>query len=150
MSSAWLWGAAAAIAAIAGIAGFVVAEVRWRRLAARELPEEIGWGALASGDVEALSSWKRFRKGWLPGASERRMFRRIARRLARAKAVQRQAEGPRGRLLQAEILSLRTRLRRAQAGLRPSADPAGGLDLKAVSRTGHECVENGHLKDAQQ
>jgi hypothetical protein len=108
MNAAWIWGAAAAAACAAGIGA---AESRWRRLAARELPEEIGWGALAAGDVEALTSWKRFRKGWLPGSSERRMFRRIARRLARAKAVQRRAQVDRRKLLQVEILSLRTRLR---------------------------------------
>jgi hypothetical protein len=39
------------------------------------------------------------------------MFRRIARRLARAKAVQRRAQVDRRKLLQVEILSLRTRLR---------------------------------------
>jgi hypothetical protein len=147
MNGAWILGAAAAAACAAGIG---VAESRWRRLAARELPEEIGWGALAAGDVEALTSWKRFRKGWLPGSSERRMFRRIARRLARAKAVQRRAAGTRGRLLQVEILSLRTRLRRAQSGLHPSSEPPWNLDLEAIPRTGHERVENGHLEDAQQ
>ena len=147
MNGAWIWGAAAAAACAAGVG---IAESRWRRRAARELPEEIGWGALAAGDVEALTSWKRFRKGWLPGSSERRLLRRIARRLVRAKAVQRRAAGTRGRLLQVEILSLRTRLRRAQAGLRPSAEQAWALDLEAIPRTGHERVENGHLEDAQQ
>jgi hypothetical protein len=147
MSAAWICAGAAAAACAAAIG---IAEWRWRRLAARELPEEIGWGALAAGDVEALVSWKRFRKGWLPGSSERRMFRRIARRLALAKAVQRRAAKTRGRLLQVEILSLRTRLRRAQAGLNPPADQRWTLDLETIPRAGHERVENGHLEDAQQ
>jgi hypothetical protein len=148
MNGLWIWAGAAAGACVAGVG---IAEWRWRRLAARELPEEIGWGALSVGDVEALGSWKRFRKGWLPGSSERRMIRRIARRLARAKTVQRQAARTRGRLLQVEILSLRTRLRRAQAGLNPSADQQRwALDLEAIPRAGHERVENGHLEDAQQ
>jgi hypothetical protein len=147
MNGLWILagGAAAAVASAIGIA-----EWRWRRLAARELPEEIGWGALAPGDVAALVSWKRFRKGWLPGSSERRMIRRIARRLARAKTVQRQAVRTRGRLLQVEILSLRTRLRRAQAGLNPTADQRWALDLEAIPGAGDERVENGHLEDAQQ
>lgn len=101
----------AAAAAVAGVAAF--REAAWRRTARRELSDESAWGALAPGDVAVLASWKRFRSGWLAGRRERAAFRRIARRLARAKAAQRQAPPQRRRLLQVEILTLRTRLRRA-------------------------------------
>lgn len=118
MSGAWL--AAAGLAVAGAGAGIGLAESRWRRLVARELPEEIGWGALDEADVAALASWKRYRSGWLRGRRERRMFRDIAGRLARAKVVQRRARPDRRRLLQVEILSLRTRLRSAQAVLTSS------------------------------
>jgi hypothetical protein len=119
MSGAWI--AAAALAAAAAGTGIALRETRWRRLVLRELPEEIGWGALDESDIDALSSWKRFRRGWLQGRRERRAVRVIAARLARAKIVQRRAAGARGRLLQVEILSLRTRLRRSREGGLPAA-----------------------------
>jgi hypothetical protein len=119
MSGAWI--AAAALAVVGTGVGIGLREARWRRLVARELPEEIAWGALDASDVEALGSWKRFRRGWLQGRRERRAVRRIAGRLARAKIVQRRAAGPRGRLLQLEILSLRTRLRRSREAGLPAA-----------------------------
>jgi len=119
MSGAWI--AAAAVAAAAAGTGIALREARWRRLVRRELPEEVGWGALGEGDVAALASWRRFRSGWLQGRRERRAVRLIAARLARAKVVQRRAEGPRGRLLQVEILSLRTRLRRSREVGLPAA-----------------------------
>jgi len=119
MSGAWI--AAAALAAAAAGTGIGLREARWRRLVLRELPEEIAWGALGEADIEALASWRRFRSGWLQGRRERRAVRRIAGRLARAKIVQRRAAGTRGRLLQVEILSLRTRLRRSREGFVPAA-----------------------------
>jgi hypothetical protein len=102
-----------------------ISEARWRSLAARELPEEVTLGALGAGDFEALRSWRRFRRSWLGRGSERRALRTIAARLARAKAAQRRAGGERRKLLQVQILTLRTRLRRALAGraaLRETAD----------------------------
>jgi len=114
MSPVWIIGAAAAAG---GLASAAVREVRWRRLIARELPEEIAWGALEPRDIEALASWKRFRTGWQNGRSERRLFRDVAGRLARAKARQRRLSPERRKLLQVEILTLRTRLRRAQTAL---------------------------------
>ena len=113
--SPW-WILAAAGAAAAGV-GAGVREVRGRRVIARELPEEIAWGALEAGDVDALASWRRFRPGWQSGRRERRLFRNIAGRLARAKARQRRLSADRRKLLQVEILTLRTRLRRAQTAL---------------------------------
>ena len=114
MSPAWIL--AAAGAAAAGVTAGI-REVRWRRLIARELPEEIAWGALEARDVEALASWRRFRPGWQSGPRERRLFRSIAGRLARAKSRQRRLPAERRKLLQVEILTLRTRLRRAQTAL---------------------------------
>lgn len=119
MSGGWV--IAAALAAAAAGTGIGIGETRWRRLVLRELPEEIAWGALDEADIQALSSWRRFRSGWLQGRRERRAVRRVAGRLARAKIVQRRAAGTRGRLLQVEILSLRTRLRRSREGDRSAA-----------------------------
>jgi len=121
MSGAWI--AAAALAAAVAGTGIGLREARWRRLVLRELPEEISLGALGAEDVAALSSWRRFRTGWLQEWSERRMFRRIARRLARAKAVQRQAHASRRKLLQVEILALRTRLRGMRTPLAATRPP---------------------------
>jgi len=112
------WAAFAGSLALAGAAA-AGRELRWRALAARELTEEVALGAIRAEDFEALSSWKRFRGGWLESARERRAFRRIAGRLARAKGDQRKAPGARRKLLQVEVLTLRTRLRRAVA--RPAA-----------------------------
>ena len=70
------------------------------------------------------------------------------RRLARAKTVQRQAVRTRGRLLQVEILSLRTRLRRAQAGLNPTADQRWALDLEAISGAGRVLLIEGAVPGA--
>ncbi|HWC66278.1 MAG TPA: hypothetical protein VG777_09355 [Thermoanaerobaculia bacterium] len=111
--AAWtaLVGAGAFAAAAAALS-----EARWRSLAARELPEEVALGALGPEDFEALRSWRRFRRSWLDRGSERRALRTIAARLARAKAEQRRAESDRRKLLQVQILTLRTRLRRALAG----------------------------------
>ena len=113
---------AAAAAAGGGIAA--LREAAWRKRALRELSDEPSWGALVPADVAALASWKRFRSGWLAGRPERAAFRRIARRLARAKAEQRQASPDRRKLLQVEILTLRTRLRRATPGAEPSRETA--------------------------
>jgi len=107
---------AGALAAAAG-AAFAAGEVRWRSLASRELPEEVTLGALRPEDLGALVSWKRFGAGWLTGVRERRAFRRIAARLARAKAAQRRAPAARRKLMQVQILGLRTRLRGALSGL---------------------------------
>jgi hypothetical protein len=116
------WPALAVIAAAAGAAA--VREVRWRSLAARELPDEVRLGALRPGDLQALRSWRRFGGGWLGGARERRAFRAIAARLVRAKAEQRTAPAPRRKLLQVQILTHRTRLRRAVAGLAAARETA--------------------------
>ncbi len=110
MSVAWPVAAGVAAAAIVAAA---VREVRWRRLAKRELGDEATLGTIRAEDLDVLSSGRRFRRGWLSGGPERRAFRRIARRLARAKAAQAAAAPHRRRLLQVEILTLRTRLRGA-------------------------------------
>ena len=104
---------AGAIGVAAAVGGMAWREARWRRLAAVELAQEVDLGALSSRDLRALASAGRFRRDWLADRRERRAFRRIAGRLARAKVRQREsAEGERRRLLQVEILTLRTRLRR--------------------------------------
>ena len=103
--------AAAGLAAGIGIAAW--REWRWRRLAAAELAQEVDLGALSPRDLRALCSGGRFRREWLRDGHERRVFRTIAHRLALAKARQRSVEGERRRLAQVEILTLRTRLRRA-------------------------------------
>lgn len=116
------WGILAGAAAAACIAAFASYEWRWRALVARELPEELGFGVLRPEDRDALLSWKRYRTGWLAGRQERRAFRQIAGRLARVKANQRDTSGTRRKLLQVEVLALRTRLRRAQAGRAAMSD----------------------------
>lgn len=121
MNAAWPALAGALAAATAAAA---VREARWRALAGRELPEEVGLGALRPGDLDALLSGRRFRRGWLGGARERRAFRGVAARLARAKAAQRTAPAARRKLLQVQILTLRTRLRRAVAPLAAARETA--------------------------
>jgi hypothetical protein len=104
-----------------------VREMRWRALAARELADEVALGALGAEDLQALTSWKRFRAGWLADARERRAVRRIGTRLARAKNAQRKAPAARRKLLQVEVLTLRTRLRRG----RPAALSSDGFGRPA-------------------
>ncbi len=110
--------------AAAFAAAMAIRESRWRALVARELPPEISFGVLAPEDVEILGSWRRYRKGWEGSARERRTVRRIAGRLARAKVLQRTASSSRQKILQVQILTLRTRLRQARSG-RASARVGG-------------------------
>ncbi|HET9795401.1 MAG TPA: hypothetical protein VFS34_13190, partial [Thermoanaerobaculia bacterium] len=100
-----------------GAAAAAVREARWRALAQRELAGEVVLGTIRPEDLEALVSGRRFRRDWLPGTSERRVFRRFARRLARAKRAQARAASTRRKLLQVQILTLRTRLRGAVSTL---------------------------------
>ena len=115
-------GIGAGMAAAAALLG--LREFRWRRRIAEELSSEVALGILSSGDLEALRGWKRFRGSWLSNSRERRAFSRIAGRLARAKESQKRASGERGRLLQVQVLTLRTRLRQMHASRR--AGSAGG------------------------
>lgn len=113
---------AAAAAGIAILGGaFALHEILWRRLIASELPSEIPLGILSEDDLQALRGWRRFRSGWLSDPRERRAFCRIAGKLAKGKAAQRRASGERGRLLQVQVLTLRTRLRRLKAPARWSS-----------------------------
>lgn len=109
---------------VLAIAAAAAGEARWRRLVRRELAEEVSLSIISPADREALASFGRFRKAWFDDLHERRMFRRLAGRLARAKARQRRCRSDRKRLLQVEILTLRTRLRRARdpRGSRESLD----------------------------
>jgi hypothetical protein len=116
-----VFGIAAGASALAALLG--IRELRWRRRIALELSSEVALGILSSGDFEALRGWKRFRRSWLSGTRERRAFSRIAGRLARAKEAQKRASGERGRLLQVQVLTLRTRLRQMHATRRGIADP---------------------------
>jgi hypothetical protein len=100
-----------------------VRELRWRGRIASELSSEIALGILTAVDYQALCGWKRFRSGWLSGPRERRTVCRMAGRLARAKAAQRRAAGDNSRLLQVEVLTLRTRLRQ----IRGERSPLGGV-----------------------
>lgn len=113
-------GIGTAIAAVGALIG--LRELRWRRRVAAELQSEVALGILSSGDLEALRGWKRFRQSWLSGSRERRAFSRIAGRLARAKEAQKRASGERGRLLQVQVLTLRTRLRQMHATRRAGSD----------------------------
>ncbi|HET7453583.1 MAG TPA: hypothetical protein VFL12_12625 [Thermoanaerobaculia bacterium] len=121
---------AGAIGVAAAVGAMAWKESRWRRLAAAELAQEVDLGALSSRDLRALASAGRFRRDWLADRRERRAFRRIAGRLARAKVRQRESEGERRRLLQVEILTLRTRLRRAS--LPPTGPGEGRLPADEV------------------
>ena len=89
----------------------VLREIWWRKLIALELASEVALGVLSERDLRMLQTWRRFRNGWFSGAHERRTFRRIAGRLAMAKTAQRRAAGESSRLLQVQVLTLRTRLR---------------------------------------
>jgi hypothetical protein len=120
-----LVGIGAGLAALGAIVA--VREARWRRLIGSELPSEVVLGILTERDLEALRSWKRFRGGWLAGSRERRAFCRIAGRLARAKATQRRGAGEAGRLLQVQVLTLRTRLREILADRRAAASAADDI-----------------------
>ena len=115
-------GIAAGLAAAGGL--LALRELRWRRRIVAELSSEVSLGILSRGDFDALRGWKRFGRGWLSGSRERRSFARMAGRLARAKESQKRASGERGRLLQVQVLTLRTRLRQMHASRR--AGSAGG------------------------
>lgn len=116
----------AAASGIALLAGLIAAvEHRWRRSIEAELPSEIELGILSEADLRALRGWKRFRAGWLSDSKERVAFCRIAGKLARAKAAQRRASGERSRLLQVQVLTLRTRLRRLKQPARWTASGDG-------------------------
>ena len=108
--------AAAALALAAGTAALT--EMRWRGLIRRELAEEVSLSIISPADREALASFGRFRKGWFADFHERRTFRKLAGRLALVKARQRACGLERRRLLQVEILTLRTRLRSARQARR--------------------------------
>jgi len=110
LSAAW-FGLAGVLGA--GVAVAAVREVRWRSRAARELAGELALGTMRPEDLEALVSWARFGKRWLAGRAERRAFRRFARRLVSAKEIQAAAPPARRKLLQVQVLTLRTRLRAA-------------------------------------
>jgi hypothetical protein len=103
---------AAILAAAAGLGA--LAEARWRGRIRRELTEEVGLAILSPEDCRALASFDRFRKSWFSDFRERRTFRRLAGRLALVKARQRGAGRERQRILQVEVLTLRTRLRTAR------------------------------------
>lgn len=103
---------AGGIAALAG--GAAVSEWRWRGRIRRELAEEVSLAIISPTDREALASFGRFRKRWFSDFRERRTFRKLAGRLALVKARQRTCAPERRRLLQVEILTLRTRLRGAR------------------------------------
>jgi hypothetical protein len=107
-------------AAAVGLFGAGAAEIAWRRRARRELTEEIGYGVISDIDFRAVSTFVRFRGSWRASFSERRAICRLARGLARAKAIQRRSVGEGRRLAQVEVLTLRTRLRRV--GLAPGSD----------------------------
>ena len=110
------WLAATALALAAGSAA--LAEARWRGMIRRELAEEVSLSIISPSDREALATFGRFRKGWFGDFRERRTFRKLAGRLALVKARQRACGLERRRLLQVEILTLRTRLRTARQARR--------------------------------
>ncbi len=105
--------AAAGALAVAGALA-AGAEMRWRARIRRELAEEVSLSIVSPADREALASFGRFSKSWFADFRERRTFRRLAGRLALVKARQRTCEPERRRLLQVEILTLRTRIRGAR------------------------------------
>lgn len=107
-----VWAVLAGVAA-AGAAAAGAREARWRSRAARELSGEVALGTIHPEDLEALVSWQRFGRKWLASAPERRAFRRIARSLALANESRTKASPARRKLLQVQILTLRTRLRGA-------------------------------------
>ena len=119
---------AAAIGLALAVGAMAWKEARWRRLASVELAQEVDLGALSRRDLRALASAGRFRGDWLADSRERRAFRRLAARLARAKVRQRESEGERRRLLQVEVLTLRTRLRRASVPPRVSGEIGVPID----------------------
>jgi hypothetical protein len=130
MSLGWILALAGLLPAAAATAG----EVLWRSRVGRGLSEEVRLGVLAELDYRALVGFARFRRSWIADGAERRVVRRLAGRLARARLVQGRSEPDHGRLLQVEILSLRTRLR----GIRraePEITPPDGLPAAPRSRT---------------
>ena len=99
---------------LAAVGAVLLAELEWRSRMRREMAEEVALGVMRPEDLEALTSFRRFRGPWLSDARERRRFRLLVSRLARAKRVQRLAPAPRKSLFQIEVLSQRTRLREIQ------------------------------------
>ncbi len=104
-------GAGALVAVSAG-----AAEWRWRVAARQYLQEELVLGTLCASDVAALCGIARFRRHWIAHPAERRVVRRLATELVRAKRRQQRASGERRRVLQVHVLSVRTRLRALQRG----------------------------------
>ena len=83
----------------------------------RELGEEARLGILPEEDLAVLGSpWKRRREPRLGRADERREYVRCALLLAVARQQQRRRSGEAVRLRQLEVLSFRTRVRRAEEG----------------------------------
>jgi hypothetical protein len=138
----------AVLAALAVLAS--LREVWWRRRIASELTPEVALGILSERDLAILQTWRRFRGGWFSGSRERRAFCQIAGQLAHAKEAQRRAAGESSRLLQVQVLTLRTRLRKIQAPTRWTSASDAGSDLEPVAGTGDEGVEHGHLENAQE
>lgn len=110
---------------------FAEREWRWRRDMRREMPEEVRLGIVSDRDLLALAGFDRLSRDWIADGAERRLFRYLAGRLARAKTRQRRTSDARRRLAQVEILTLRTRMRQARFEGGTGGRHAGGHESYA-------------------
>jgi hypothetical protein len=101
------------LAAGAGVAAIVVRERSYRAAARRELQDEIELGTIPADHLPMLLSLRRFGSAWWPEADERRVYVRMVRQLVGARAAQRSLTPAEQALLQVQILTLRTRIRKA-------------------------------------
>jgi hypothetical protein len=107
--------------------------LEWRR-AARELLEEVRLGFLPEEDAAVLRHpWRRREEARFGRADERREYVRAALLLAVARQQQRRRSGEAIRLRQLEVLSFRTRMRRALEvrAERARRDSVDALDAEA-------------------
>lgn len=106
--------AGGAIALLAALAAWIPAFLLERRRVQRELSEEAGLGILPVEDLAVLGNpWRRSRETRFGRTDERRQYVRNALLLAVARQQQRRRSGEAIRLRQLEVLSFRTRVRRA-------------------------------------
>lgn len=119
------------VALLAALVAWLPVFLLERRRVLRELAEEAGLGILPIEDLAVLGNpWRRSREARFGRADERRPYVRNALLLAVARQQQRRRSGEAIRLRQLEVLSFRTRVRRAVEAR--SARSAPAVDELAV------------------
>jgi hypothetical protein len=101
------------LAAGLGVSALWLRERAYRASGRRELAAEIELGTIPAEHLPILLSLRRFRAAWWPEGEERRLYVRMVRQLVAARTAQRSLGLPEQKLLQVQILTLRTRIRKA-------------------------------------